>query len=103
MMYWYGGGMGVLGFTLMAIGTILFWGALIGGVVALIRYLGHGGKQETGPGQPSPPESLLAERFARGEINDEEYQRRLAALRSAGQTAAPGNGKARPPAGTTAH
>lgn len=34
-------------------------------------------------GGPSP-EQLLAERFARGDIDEEEYQRRLAALRSSG-------------------
>ncbi|MFF9136712.1 SHOCT domain-containing protein [Streptomyces albogriseolus] len=35
------------------------------------------------PAGPSP-EQLLAERFARGEIDEEEYQRRLTALHSSG-------------------
>ncbi|MED7827284.1 SHOCT domain-containing protein [Streptomyces chiangmaiensis] len=29
----------------------------------------------------SPPERVLAERFARGEIDEEEYRRRLGVLR----------------------
>jgi hypothetical protein len=32
----------------------------------------------------TPPERLLAERFARGEIDEEEYRRRLAVLRGNG-------------------
>ncbi|MFJ9695945.1 SHOCT domain-containing protein [Kitasatospora sp. NPDC101183] len=54
-----------------------------------------------GPGGPGPggaphgptPEQLLAERFARGEIDEEEYRRRLATLRSAnGPGGEPGEG-----------
>lgn len=37
-MYWYGGGMGGWGYGLTAITTILFWGAVIFGIVALVRY-----------------------------------------------------------------
>jgi uncharacterized membrane protein len=41
-----------------------------------------------GPGaqaQPESPEQLLAMRFARGEIDEGEYQQRLVVLRSTGQ------------------
>ncbi|WP_328478401.1 MULTISPECIES: SHOCT domain-containing protein [unclassified Streptomyces] len=41
------------------------------------------------PAGPSP-EQLLAERFVRGEINEEEYQRRLAALRASPPSTKPG-------------
>jgi putative membrane protein len=103
MMYWYGSGMSGWGYALMTVSMVLFWGAVIFGIVALVRYAGRGGQQDvTAPSQPSSPERLLAERFARGEIDEEEYQRRLAALRAAGHTDAPANGQARPPAGTTA-
>jgi putative membrane protein len=44
------------------------------------------------------PEQLLAERFGRGEINEEEYRHRLAVLRGEGQ---PADGQARPRAGTS--
>ena len=99
MMYWYGSGMSGWGYALMTISMVLFWGAVIYGIVALVRYAGRGGQQSSDPVQPPEPERLLAERFARGEIDEEEYQRRLAALRGPGQ--AP-SGQSRPPAGTAA-
>jgi putative membrane protein len=70
---------------------------VIFGIVALVRYVGRGGPQSGGPVQPPAPERLLAERFARGEIDEEEYQRRLAVLRTAGDAGGPAR-----PAGTPA-
>ncbi|MFI9201609.1 SHOCT domain-containing protein [Streptomyces sp. NPDC053048] len=43
------------------------------------RRRGHTGWHKEPP--PSSPEQILAERYARGEIDEEEYQRRLATLR----------------------
>jgi Short C-terminal domain len=43
------------------------------------------------PPRPSDPEELLAARFARGEIDEDEYQRRLAVLRETSQPAGPGH------------
>jgi putative membrane protein len=93
-MMWFGGGM-----------MVLFWAAVIFGIVALIRYAGRGGQRWDGQHggespQPAAPETLLAERFARGEIDDQEYRQRLAALQATGHTQAPAGGQARPPAGT---
>lgn len=99
MMYWYGSGMSGWGYALMTISMVLFWGAVIVGIVALVRYVGRGEQQAPAPPSPQVPERLLAERFARGEIDEDEYQRRLAALRGAGQVT---NGQARPAAGTGA-
>jgi putative membrane protein len=102
MMYWYGSGMSGWGYALMTVSMVLFWGAVIFGIVALVRYIGRGGQPgAAAPSQPPTPERLLAERFARGEIDEEEYHRRLAALRSAGHAGAPANGQTRP-TGTTA-
>ena len=100
-MYWYGSGMSGWGYALMTISMVLFWGAVIFGIVALVRYVGRGVPPASGPPPAQPPrsaEGLLAERFARGEIDEDEYQRRLAALRGAGQAT---DGQARPPAGTS--
>ncbi|MFJ9011637.1 hypothetical protein [Streptomyces canus] len=36
------------------------------------------------PPAPTSPEQLLTERFARGEVDEEEYQRRLPVLHSTG-------------------
>ena len=102
MMYWYGSGMSGWGYALMTVSMILFWGAVIFGIVLLVRYFGRSGQPPAAPPQsaegPPSPERLLAERFARGEIGEEEYRQRLAVLRGADQ---PANGQARPPAGTS--
>lgn len=83
MMHWYGDGVSGWGFVLMALNMILFWGLIITGVVALIRYLGRGGQGRPGA---AGPERILAERFARGEIDEQEYQQRLQVLRRDGST-----------------
>lgn len=77
----------------MTISMVLFWGAVIFGIVVLVRYFGRGGQQTAAPQPPQAPERLLAERFACGEIDEEEYQRRLAALQGAVQAT---NGQAAP-------
>ncbi len=88
MMYWYGSGMSGWGYAVMTVSMVLFWGAVIVGIVALVRYFGHGGQQAPSPpSQPISPEQVLAERFARGEIDEDEYQRRLATLQGVGQAA----------------
>jgi putative membrane protein len=84
MMFW-NGNMGGWGYVLMVISFVLFWGAVIAVVVLLARALGPGTRgrnPEASPG-PSPgyAENLLAERFARGEIDESEYTSRLDVLR----------------------
>jgi putative membrane protein len=89
MMFWYGNGMSGWGWGLMTFGSVVFWALVVFAVVFLVRYLSHGGQRPPAgprsygpPAGPAPtPEQLLAERYARGEIDDEEYRRRLAVLR----------------------
>ncbi|GAB4100795.1 SHOCT domain-containing protein [Sinomonas halotolerans] len=103
MMYW-NGQMGVWGWITMIVTFVLFWGAIITVVVLLVRSLGRG--QQSGPAWSEPgwgappsrgpgwgaggpqggnphggPEQLLAERFARGEIDEAEYRARIDVLR----------------------
>jgi putative membrane protein len=80
MMWWCGPGMNGWGFALMAVGTPLFWALIVLGVIAAVRYLLTGGDRllEERP----TPEDLLAERFARGEIDEQDYHRRLDVLHS---------------------
>jgi putative membrane protein len=76
MMY-YGDHMSGWGWFAMSFGTVVFWGLVITAIVLLVRYL-HAGSSS----QPTKtPEQMLAERFARGEIDETEYRNRLAALR----------------------
>ena len=90
MMYWYGSGMSGWGYALMTVSMILFWGAVIFGIVLLVRYFGRNGQPHAAPPPPPQsaelppaPERLLAERFARGEIDEDEYHQRLTSLRAA--------------------
>jgi putative membrane protein len=94
VMYWYGDHMTGWGYGLGIISMVLFWGLLIVALVAVVRYVGRG-HQEGSPPQPpaagsQPPsaERLLAERFARGEIDADEYRQRLEILREGERTAA---------------
>ena len=86
MMYGYGNAMDGWGYALMTISFILLAGLAVYGIVALSRHAGRGAPEAGGPPEPprpQGPEGLLAGRYARGEINEDEYQRRLAVLRSA--------------------
>ena len=84
MMYDYGDHMSGWGWFATSVGMILFWGLLITGIVLLVRYL-----RSDRPGQApttTTPEQVLAERFARGEINETEYRDRLTTLRGRART-----------------
>ena len=84
-MMWFGDHMSGWGYALMGIGTLLFWGLIITGIVVLVRYLARSEQHAGGrlAGRPTA-EQVLAERFARGEIDEEEYRRRLDTLRASG-------------------
>ncbi|GAA1909126.1 hypothetical protein GCM10009716_18840 [Streptomyces sodiiphilus] len=76
---------------LMSFGMLLFWVLIITAAVLLFRSLGRPAERGgDGQGPWSGPERVLAERYARGEIDDEEYHRRLDTLRVSGP---PGTGK----------
>ena len=79
------GGWGWGSWVLSAIVLTVFFALVITAIVAAVRYLGGPGHHH-GPAAPGPqpgrrPEDLLAERFARGEIDDEEYWGRLVVVR----------------------
>lgn len=88
-MMWYDGGWGWGGWFAMTVFMVLFWALIIAGVIALVRYLTGTRHHQSGPhpasGEPRggsrQAEDLLAERFARGEIDEDEYLRGLTLLR----------------------
>src|SRR6266536_714853 len=69
------------GWLAMSVGMIAFWGLVIWAIAAIFRGSDWTWRR---PERPTP-EQILAERFAAGEIDEDEYQRRLETLRSAGQ------------------
>lgn len=78
---WYGHGWGVGGWIIMALLMLVFWGGVVTVVVLLLRRPHH-----PGHGFPERPahdeaERILNERFARGEIDEQELTARRAALR----------------------
>ncbi len=93
------------------VSSVLFWVVVAIAIVALIRYLTRHDRPWGGPafrpGPPPPfppgpaamtPEHILAERFARGEIDEQEFRSRMAALREHAQGPAPGPEPGPPPA-----
>ncbi|MGW2740946.1 SHOCT domain-containing protein [Streptomyces sp. NPDC001450] len=93
MGYWYGHGMSGWAWFWMTVGNLVFWAVIIVALVLLFRAITRpgphgGGNPGWGWGTAPPPgspgaEQILAERYARGEIDEEEYQRRLTTLRGA--------------------
>jgi putative membrane protein len=79
MMYYYGDGMGAGGWILMSIIAFGLVALLALGAVALLRPAA--GTQTAAPPAPPEAERVLAHRFARGDIDAEEYEQRLDILR----------------------
>jgi len=54
---------------------LLFWGVIIAAVAFFVKWLAHGsGKSSFGSSSDSRPLEILKERFARGEIQKEEFE-----------------------------
>ena len=84
MMWWNHGAWGAGDWTLMAAMMLVFWGLLVAFVVWLVRSTrSDRGAEDRSAGSPVPrADEVLAEGFARGEIDEDEYRRRLALLQS---------------------
>ncbi len=91
MMFWYGNGMNGWGYLLMTAGMVVFWVLVVVGVVALVRHLGRESRSVAAVAVAAVPaaEHVLAERFARGEVDEQEYRQRLDVLRGAAPSGAP--------------
>ena len=71
------------GWVVMTLMMLVVWGALIFGGIALWRAASRAGREERLASYRSA-EQLLDERFARGEIDEDEYARRRESLDSRG-------------------
>lgn len=83
----YGYGWGWGGWIVMGVLMVVVWGVVIAAGFAIVQFLRTaGGGDRLGPTDghhAERAEALLAERFARGEIDKDEYHSRLAVLREA--------------------
>ena len=65
----------------MALVMLVFWTIVVAAIIALVRASQGGGPQHH-VGRSGDAEHILAERFARGEIDADEYKQRRDLLRS---------------------
>jgi putative membrane protein len=81
---WHDGGWGAGRWIAMGLMMLAFWGLLAALAVYLIRTTTHRPADSSGPTGTSPDQAMriLAERFARGEIDADEYSARRDVLRS---------------------
>jgi putative membrane protein len=86
--HWWAWGLGILT-------TFVFWALVVWAIVALVSWARNSrpaGPDPAGPGRGDAPrpgeeaELILARRFAAGEIDAEEYHRRLEVLRAQHET-----------------
>lgn len=78
MMHWYGTSWGAGGWVLMLASMTFFWGLVVLAGVAIFR--GTGGRDAHPAQRDTRALDLLDERFARGEIDAEEYEARTSVL-----------------------
>jgi len=80
---WHGSWSGA-DWALMSVAMLLFWAVVVAGVMWLVRTGGNSGPRPGDrdstdkPGRPdrSSAQDILDERYARGELSDEEYRAR---------------------------
>ena len=82
MMFWNDSGWGVGAWLGMSLMMIVFWGGLIALTVWLVRSFRTDDETHLSQSATSHADELLAERFANGDIDEEEFQRRLGVLQS---------------------
>jgi len=77
---WYHDGVGWAGWLVMVVGMVAFWGLVVWAVIAIFRSTQTSPTADTAHRRPL---DVLDERFARGEIDESEYQARADVLRAA--------------------
>lgn len=76
---YYDGSPGWGGWVLMIVMMVGLWALVAAAVVAVVRRSGGSTRKDPG-GSAGAPGRILDERFARGEIDADEYQARKAVL-----------------------
>ena len=78
---WYGNGGGIGLWVAMALMMLLFWGGLVGIVILLVRGSRRSNGTNSLHSSHYEAERILDERFARGDIDGDDYAARRAALK----------------------
>jgi putative membrane protein len=82
-MTWWDGGPGTGGWILMSLIMVAFWGLLLAAGVFAWRSVDRDRRRDSGAGPGrSTAQQVLDERFARGEIDEDDYRHRDELLRS---------------------
>ena len=81
MMGWYHEGVGWGGWLVMVVGMVAFWGLAVLAVIAIFRSAQPSARGDANAHRD--PLDILDERFARGEIDENEYRARGDVLRTA--------------------
>lgn len=87
MWYWGGGALHWWGWFIGFLLTVGFWALIVFLLVTLFR--SFAAKDHEHHPEAEDPERALARRFANGEIDEEEFHRRLDVLRSHGLAGKP--------------
>jgi putative membrane protein len=82
MMYGYGTGMTAWGYVLMIAALVAVVGLVTMGVLLLIRSQAASRRPATEHTRRQPAERILEQRFARGEVDEDEFQHTTGLLRS---------------------
>ena len=95
MMWWNHNGWGFGDWLAMSLMMFAFWGLLVGLLVWLIRGLRNEPTPSSDGQRPATEraQEVLAERFARGEIDDDEFTHRRTLLQTTGGLPRPAGGK----------
>jgi putative membrane protein len=80
-MMWWPNGMGWGGWIVMTLTMLAFWSLVVFGVIAIFR--SDRDSEPTRATRERGPMEILDERFARGDIDVDEYHARQDALRAA--------------------
>jgi putative membrane protein len=91
MMWWNHGDWGFGDWLAMSLMMLVFWGLIAGGIVLLVRSL-SAKPTDSEPRTKTNADDVLAARFARGDINEDEFTRRRALLHSTHAPSRPSGG-----------
>ncbi|MDE2399050.1 MAG: SHOCT domain-containing protein [Burkholderiales bacterium] len=76
-MMWNFGGVGAWCMGLGLVAMILFWALIVLAVAALVRWLSRGALSGRDATRGRTPLQIVQERYARGELDREEYEQKV--------------------------